>query len=81
LASYGYFSLLIAKFAAGTLSPSFLRKEDDATAYTDAMAVEKNGGSIEKGQLDPNCPCFPGLNISFPEPLWNFIQRAVSICI
>jgi len=43
------------------------------------MAVDKKGESVEKGQLDPNCPCFAGLNISFPEPSWNFIQRAVSI--
>jgi len=81
LASFGYFSLSIAKFAAGLLFASYLRNGDDATAYIDAMAVEKNGGSVEKGQLDPNCPCFAGLNISFPEPSWNFIQRAVSICI
>jgi len=43
------------------------------------MAVDKKGESVEKGQLDPKCPCFAGLNISFPEPSWNFIQRAVSI--
>jgi len=77
----GYLSLSIAKFAAGTLFPSYLRNVDDATAYIDAIAVEKDGGYVEEGQLDPNCPCFAGLNISFPEPSWNFIQRAASLRI